>query len=69
MDDRSIFLLLGPMSFSYVTETAQYIERLLCFEPTDRLITLIVLAFPAILALKQREVVDLVIVIVLQREI
>lgn len=57
------------MLFNYVTETAQYIDRLLCFESTDGLITLIVLAFPAILALKQRKVVDLVIVIVLQREI
>lgn len=60
------------MSFANFTEASQYIDRLdrlLCLESTDGLITVLILAFYAVSAVNQREVIDLVIVIVLQSEI
>lgn len=52
------------MFFTNITETTQYIDRLLWLESIDGLITLIGLAFPAVLALKQGKIIDLVVVIV-----
>ena len=57
------------MPLADVAKAAQYIDGLLHFESTYRPITLVAFAFPAVPALKQREVIDLIVVIVLQGEI